>query len=361
VIEIVSTLEGLEALRDDWVRLGAPFLTPLLQHDWFMACARTLHDEHDIRVIVLRNGGTVVAIAPLALYRTPPATWLSVMGTTRLHEPSGVLYESQEALEQLVDGLLSMGLPLCLERLPFGTVIDQTLQARAGGRQHLVVRRTGRSCHLAFGGDWAAFYARIGTKSRTGIRIKARKASEHGEVVIEEYGAGLAPAALPVLLRQAYAVEASSWKGSAGSALLQQPRLRAFFDAYFAAACAAGTLRVYFYRVGGQLIAMHICVEHGRRLWFLKTGYDPEWRRLSPGLHLAMEILKRSIDSGLAGCEFLGSDEAWQHTWPVETRQYCSVLGYPRSLRGLCAGAATAVAYVRNRHKLRQRAAAAVS
>ncbi len=353
-IEVISTLSELDALSEDWAQLGRQFPTPLLQHAWFMACARTLHRETDLRVVVARSAGRVVGIAPLVLHRTPPATWLALMGTSTLGEPSGLLYADQPSLDLLVDALLSMRQPLLLEKLVFGSAIDRALQHRRTKREFVIVRRTGRSCHLVFKDGWHAFQASMGTKSRAGLRTKERKAMALGGLSIDEYGASLCLRDLSPLLQRAFEVEASSWKGRAGSALLARPRLKSFFECYTASACAAGMLRVYFYRVGSNLIAMRIAVEHSRRLWFLKTGYDPAWSRVSPGVHLTMEIIRKSIESGLEGCEFLGADEAWQHAWPVEMHQYCSVLAYPCSFKGLCAGAATAVAYVRSRQQHRR-------
>lgn len=357
-VEILSSVSAIVALGDEWRRLEAYGGTPLLGHAWFLACARTLHAERDLRVVVVRRDQRLVAIAPLALHRTPPATWLTIMGANVLHEPGGLLYEDGHALALVVDALLALGQPLCLERLAFGAETARTLQQRTAARHHVLVRRTGRSCYLAFEGDWTAFESRMGAKSRAGLRTKARKAIAHGELAIDEHGRHLQAPDLPALLRRAFEIEASSWKGHAGSALLHQPQLRAFFEDYAASACAAGTLRLYFYRIGTRPVAMRLAVEYGRKLWFLKTGYDPAWSHVSPGVHLTMEIIRRGIDGGLAGCEFLGSDEPWQHAWPVQTHQYCSVLTYPRSFAGLCAGAATALAYVRGRGLRRTRHAA---
>ena len=110
-VEILSSVSALEAIAADWTRLEAHAGTPLLGHAWFLACARTLHDEGDLRIVVARRDQRVVAIAPLALHRTPPATWLTLMGATVLHEPGGLLYADAHALGLIVDAMVALRRP----------------------------------------------------------------------------------------------------------------------------------------------------------------------------------------------------------------------------------------------------------
>jgi CelD/BcsL family acetyltransferase involved in cellulose biosynthesis len=332
-VEVVKHVADLEQMAGDWNRLASLFTTPLLQHDWFLTCAETLHEASAFRIVTVRRDGSLVAIAPLVLVSSRAATWLEIAGSSRLHEPTGLLFEDDEALDALVGAILSIGYPVRLDRL----VADGPEAAAFGrcrSRRALVlVRRTGSSCFLELGDDWNGFLAGLSAKWRSGFRSKQKKAEALGSVRFEEHRPTLAE--LPALLEAAFAIEAASWKWRAGSSLLQNDRLRRFFERYAGRAVERQSLRVYFYRIGADAIAMRIAVEFGGRLWFLKTGYDEGWARLSPGMQLTSDIVRRATGEHLEACEFLGADEPWQHAWPVGVRRYCTVVAYPASVRGI--------------------------
>jgi CelD/BcsL family acetyltransferase involved in cellulose biosynthesis len=333
MIEVLSNVRQLRDLEADWNALGSRFATPLVQYDWYVSAAEALYHEDALRVVVIRSGSAVRAIAPLALVRGRAVTWLEIIGGSTLFEPAGVLFEDEDALRELLLGVLHTGYPLFLSRIAAGSPLARMLAARERLPCMSGARPGPSSSELTFAGDWAAFLQSMTAKHRSGLRARRRKAEEHGPVVLDAIV--LSAAALAANLEGAFALEGSSWKGRSGTALIHNERLRRFFEAYAERANRAGALRVFFLRAGNTAIAMRLAVEHSGRLWFLKTGYDEAYSRLSPGIQLTHEILEWACRQGLDGCEFLGVSEDWQRTWPIATRHYVSLAGYPLSTRGM--------------------------
>jgi CelD/BcsL family acetyltransferase involved in cellulose biosynthesis len=135
-------------------------------------------------------------------------------------------------------------------------------------------------------------------------------------------------------LREAFRVEAASWKGRNGTAILMRPRSERFFTEYAQAAARYGILRLFFLKIGGETAAARIALEHGNCLWDLKIGYDERFRDCSPGVLLTHATLRHAQERGLSGMEFMGYDEAWEHLWAVETHRYVTLSVHPLSLRG---------------------------
>ena len=360
-VEVVTRLTDLEALSPEWQNLAHRRGTPLLHHDWFVTCAEVLHDEGALRIVTVRRDDALAAVAPLVLHASTMAPWLEIVGSSRLHEPTGLLFEDERALEALVDAILSLGYPVRIDRLAADGPEAQAFARRRSHRALVFVRRTGSSCSLDLPDDWERFFARLSPKWRAGLLSKQRKARTFGDARFEEHRPGLAE--LAPLLDAAFIVEAAGWKSRAGSSLRQNDLLRRFFERYAGRAAGRGALRVYFYRIGTRIVAMRIAVEAGGRLWFLKTGYDEAWARLSPGMQLTSDIVQRAIDQRLTGCEFLGADEPWQHAWPVAVTRYCSVIAFPMSGRGLAAMLDTflTVVHTRVQRRLRSHRAASAS
>lgn len=346
-VQLLRNLQDLRGLESAWIRLGSRFPTPLLQHDWFLSCAEALHHEQDLRVIAIRRGGRVTAIAPLTLVHSSTATWLEILGSSRLHEPTGVLYEDAESLDDLVGAMIDQQYPILLRRIRTDSPTASAFRRRQGRFAFVIIRDTAPSCFIDLEREWARFSASLSAKSRAAFRCKQRKAVRLGHARLETHRPTLEQ--LPEFLEQAFAVEAASWKYRHGTALLQNEPLRSFFQRYAERAVRSGTFRVFFYRIGQNTVAMRLAVEFGGCLWFLKTGYNEQWAHLSPGMQLTMEVLRWSTGSGLDSCEFLGSDERWQHAWPVRQHRYSTILAYPASRRGLLGVLDTAITTLHGR------------
>lgn len=90
----------------------------------------------------------------------------------------------------------------------------------------------------------------------------------------------------------------------------------------------------------GEAAAAQLVVDHGNRLWGLKTGYDERFRRVSPGLLLMQDILREACERGYEAVEFLGAAEPYKAIWTDRQRDYCSIRLYPMlsPLGGLALG-----------------------
>ena len=59
MIETIETGDGFFRLADDWRQLAATHPNPLLQYEWFEACAHAFCPPDRFHVIVVRRDGTV--------------------------------------------------------------------------------------------------------------------------------------------------------------------------------------------------------------------------------------------------------------------------------------------------------------
>ena len=146
-----------------------------------------------------------------------------------------------------------------------------------------------------------------------------------------------APAEVGALIDEALAVEALSWKGTEGTALVRDPSRARFFHRYAGAAAALGILRLVFMRIAGRAVGMQIAVECHGRFWLLKIGYDESVARCSPGNLLMLHSVQYAAARGLSSYEFLGGAAPWTATWTRTLRQCTVVRAYPFSVAGMAA------------------------
>ena len=332
-IDIIRSIRGMEQIEGEWNRLAEVTKHPLLQFDWFHACARTLHAETDFRIATFSRGGRIAAIAPLCLDRGLEGR-LTLLGVSILGEPSGLLYEDPHALDSLILGLSGLRQPILLLRVPAEASLAGRFRADESRCGSIVVERRGAgSAAVPIQGTWMEFLEALPGKRRYDLRRARRRAEEAGKLEIRTL---FCPPSGDIdrYLDTAFRVEASGWKGRRGSSILQNKRLARFFRLYCTVAAVAGHLRLSFLEVDGQAIATQIGVEFGGRYWILKIGYDEKWSKCSPGMQLMMESTRYAFEQGLEALEFLGSDEEWLRVWPLVHRSYDVVGVYPWNPRG---------------------------
>jgi CelD/BcsL family acetyltransferase involved in cellulose biosynthesis len=326
-MELLRSIPELEAVRGDWNALADSQGHALLRHDWIVSAAKTLHDPKRLSVVIRRTGGRLDAAAPLVRRTMRGVERLEFVGAEALHEPTGLLARDAAARSTLVADLFRLRRPLMLQRVTGAGEIEDVERA-ARRRGVLIVKRTAPSLAVPLHGAAVELSAKL----RYDIKRARTRASGHGAVSMDV----VTPRREDVdeQLDMFIRVEASGWKARNGSAMSVNRRMQSFFRTYARMAAQAGTLRMFFLRVGDRVAAAQIAVEVYERLWVLKIGYDEALSRCSPGFLLTAEAIGYAARQGLRSYEFLGAAEAWEQRWRSETRACALVAFYPYSVRG---------------------------
>ncbi len=334
-IDVLRTRAALDSLSGTWPKLTGADINPLLTHHWFAAAAEALHENFDLRVLTLERQGHLVAVAPMTSCNRMGSAWLEVIGSPVLHEPTGILSADPQARDALCVALISQQVPFLVSRVEQDQSLLDAMRQASRGRGHIAVARSAPCFSIDISGHWNDYLSGRSSEMKSGFRRKRRVLERSGQVSVEflhpsqeDFGH---------ILQEALDVEADSWKGRQGSAILQNRPLRNFVYSLGSRFAATGQLQVSFLRVAGQAIAMNILLEYGNRLWEIKVGYRDAWRGNSPGMLLLWETLRNAFERGLSGYEFLGSGDGQQPAWANSSRQLWSLVHYPFNLSGLLA------------------------
>jgi len=220
----------------------------------------------------------------------------------------------------------------------------------AGYRLRPRVRQ--ESPFIAVQGDWQQYQDTLPGRRRSELRRRARRLEEAGKATweVHEEAKGL-----PRLLEEALAVETAGWKGAAGTAIASHPAAARFYREVAMWAAERGWLRLAFLRLDGRALAFDLALETQGRHFLLKTGYDPAFNALSPGLLLRRHMLQRAFDLGLASYEFCGEAEPWKLEWAKATRPVLAIEAFAPTLGGSLARAAARAARWARVHLSRRR------
>ena len=304
-----------------------------MQHSsWIRAWLGSFEPAYEPRIVVVGPVEQPRAIAPLVARRGRLAR-LELISVRELGEPVGVLSDGDsESLAEVGRALIELGEPLILQRLAARSLLVTALRSQRA-RALVQERPSVAYSYVDLDRSWVEPDARVSARRRADLRRKHRAAEKLGPLALED--SKPTPEELDPLLEEALRIEASGWKGRAGTALVHDRARAAFYRAYLRFAAAEGLVRIFFLRVGDRRVATQVYAEYARRLWQIKVGYDEAFARISPGMLLTREIIGAAARDGLDGLEFLGAVAPWTQTWSPTVREFVTVRVYPRGLRRL--------------------------
>jgi len=286
-----------------------PWVRPGWVDAWWRAFGRGRLD-----VVTRRVAGRLVAVTSFAVQRG------TMSATANYHTPAFELVgEDDDAVSDLAADLLArrprrVGLRFIA---PGDTTARAFREAARRAGYNLLERPLERSPYIDTSQGWEAYLHGLAGKRRRELRRRRSRLDEQGRV---EFVVDEGRDRLDELLAEGLRVEGAAWKHARGTAIASDAATAAFYLDVARWAAGRGTLRLAFLRLDGRALAFDFAIDEGGRHYLLKTGYDPTYRSLAPGLLLRGEMIERAFRLGLRSYEFLGNDEPWKLDWTTSVR-----------------------------------------
>jgi hypothetical protein len=235
-----------------------------------------------------------------------------------------------------LDGLLDL-----LDRRPGGCALLEWNGHAADGpfacclAERLRERRQPR---LALPGPDRAFFRRappaadakppISGDTRSRLGNKLRNLERQGRVGFERLDPG---EPLEGWIAEFLALEASGWKGKAGSALASRPADRRFFERLCRLLHAEDRLMMHRLTLDGRAVAANCMLVAADRTqaFSFKVAYDERLAKFSPGIQLKLHVLgeRQRSDDGVTGIDSCAaSDSPLWNTFHLDRRYLGHVL-----------------------------------
>lgn len=329
----VEVYTSVAPIAREWDELAdrasvSPFLRPGWIGAWFDAFGRG-----KLEVAALRRERLLVAVVPLARWAG------GVHSTSNWHSPEwGSVAEDPEAARELFDGVFAWRPAYAMLRF-FGPGGEEAAAAARAAGYAASTRVVLRSPFIPLAGGWEALRQ---PRAKAIAKSRRKLENDHGEVTVEVADGRTA---LDDLLEEGLRVEGSGWKVEQGTAIVSRQDTRRFYTDVARWAAERGMLRLLFVRAGGRTVAFELCFEDANRFYPLKGGYDPEFRKLSPGMMSAHEMVRFAAERGLETFEYLGADDPEKLEWTDELRERTALEAFSSRPLGVLARAS----YLRGR------------
>jgi CelD/BcsL family acetyltransferase involved in cellulose biosynthesis len=297
---------ALAPIVGEWRELATRALEPNVFYEPAFAFAAAPVFGRDAGALLVWSGTSprkLLGFFPARIEKRRYGLSLPILaGWTHPFAPLGVPLVEREAAEPIVAAWLAhlaadptlpglVLLPFLTEDGPFAAALEAILR-----RAQMPVADFDRHRRALFAleGDRSRYVERaLGKHRHKELRRLWRRLSETGAVL---FAAATEPAAIAAALEDFFGLEASGWKGRAGTAAAQDENLRRFMRTAMYALATEGKVAIDRILLDGRTIAATIMLRSGRRGWFWKIAYDEEFARFSPGVMLSAVLTSELVE-----------------------------------------------------------------
>jgi CelD/BcsL family acetyltransferase involved in cellulose biosynthesis len=299
-------LSQLESIVDDWRELASRALVPNVFYEPAFALAAAPLFGRGVGAALVWSGTAPRKLLGLFPGRREARRYglrlPMFVGWTHPFAPFGAPLVEREAAEPVIAAWLAhvageselpglLLLPYLPEDGPFAAALTAILR-----RAHMPAaefNRHGRALLAPRGNRSAYVEHALGPHQFRELRRTARRLSELGALL---FATATEPDAVAAAVEDFLALEASGWKGKAGTAAAGSGEVRGFVKAAVAALAAERKVAINRVFLDGRPIAAAITLRSGDTAWLWKAAYDEALARYSASVMLAASLTEELVD-----------------------------------------------------------------
>lgn len=291
------TLDALQSIAGEWRALADRALeSNVFYSPAFLPAAAQVFGAGAGATLVWSSTGRLLGLFPARMRHGFGGMFPAVTGWTHPFAPLGTPLIDRDSPEPVIAAWLdhlagmpnapaSLLLPLVPQHGPFAAALDAVL-ARTG-RRSAAFGAHARAL-LDPGAARSAYLERaVPARKRKELRRQRRRLEEIAPVTFAS--ARTAPD-IDEALRDFLVLEASGWKGLAGTAAANDPAVRAFMKTAVSALAAEGRARIDRLFLNGRAIAATIALIDDDTAWCWKIAYNEGVAAFSPGVQIMLEL-----------------------------------------------------------------------
>jgi CelD/BcsL family acetyltransferase involved in cellulose biosynthesis len=289
-------LSTLESYASEWRALAARAIEPNVFYEPAFALAAAPVFGADAGAVLVRSaGGRLAGLFPARIERWRGG-WSSITGWTHPYAPLGTPLVDRDEPEAVISAWLdhlsrdpAMPAQLLLQFVPeqgaFAKALDAVL-AR-DGRRSAAFGRYERAL-LAPGAERQGYLERaMSAGKRKDLRRLRRRLEDVAPVT---FATTSGTAEIETALKDFLVLEASGWKGLAGTAIVNDPAVKSFVQGAVLALAADGQARIDRLLLNGIAVAAALTLASGDTAWCWKIAYNEGLAQSSPGVQMMCDL-----------------------------------------------------------------------
>jgi CelD/BcsL family acetyltransferase involved in cellulose biosynthesis len=344
IVERIEDPAVFADLREEWNALlsASPADCLFLTWEWLCTWWKHLGGRRRLRLLLVRDGRELVAIAPLTqrppvLRRLLLAPALEFLGTgTAGSDYLDVIIRSgreRMAFDALVMALADIPLVLDLGQVDRESSFAVGLARRFEQQGWSIRDTTFNVCPIVdlAGHSWESYLASLSAAHRYNFQRRLRTLEKSFDVQLHLVQTEAERcAALEALI----ALHTRRWRDRGGSEAFGSPALLRFYDEVTQLALTRGWLRLFVLRLDGRAVAVLHGYQYGRTFYFYQSGFDPAFAKHSVGLVTMGLTIRHAIQEGAVEYDLLRGAESYKFHWARRVRELGRLELFAPGVRG---------------------------
>ena len=300
-IDIIDSLEGMEALRPEWLALwrACPAATPFQSPQWLIPWTRYLFGGGTILICAIREADLLIGFAPLFVWGTDSRT-VSFLGAG-ISDYGDLLFAPGREAE-----CVSAVWQALMTRRDEWDVSDlQELRSGSG----MLQGQCAEECSVCPVLELSTYPGSMDDKHRTDVRRARNKLAKMPDLRFSMAD----ETSIPADLNEFFRLHELRWGALSDS-------LQRFHREAAAGFLATGNLKLALLRNGSVAMAAIYAFTSGKTIFCYLSGFDPDMAKLSPGAVLLGWVIENAVADGMQKVDFLRHSEGYKYLWGARNR-----------------------------------------
>ena len=322
-IEEMTDPGAFQHLRNEWSELVnlSSEATIFQTCEWQDAWWRYFGQRKQLRILVVRENGCVVGIAPLYVsshFRTPFRRLAFVgCGVSDYLTPIVANHCAEEVatdlLHYLVDHFHGWDLADLQQIAPDSTWLRMAAEFNRGRQAPPFTTQEMEPCpYLSLTSRWEEVIGKFGKKLRSNIGYYERllyRTYQDVDLSLHQ-GGDIGP-----VMNEMFSLHQRRWRSRWLPGVLGSARTRAFHQLVAGRFAESGWLRLHTLLLDGRVAAALYCFQYRDRYYYYLGGFDPGLARLSLGTVLTAAAIKQAVSESCRTFDFLRGRESYKYRW----------------------------------------------
>lgn len=323
-IREIKNIDDLIAIRHEWdeyiekLEFQAPFLLYENYYSWW----KNFGHEASPLILVLQSNREIVCIMPLLQYSITlfghTFKILKLMRNEHSFYDDIVYNGDGEPIHSALNRYMEHNRIALIdfEPLPIDSRFFNSLRESEVFEKKVYLYEG----EIIFGGPYIdiegtldTYWNTLSSKLRQNLRRTEKALQVTGNIdIYEARGADT----ITESLLESFRIESLSWKADEGTAIVCNEIVKNYYMNFFELIAKKGLLHIYFLEINNKKIAFDLSMERKGVLYGIKTGYDQEYSKYSPGLLLRKRIIEILFsEQKITTYNMMGLVDEWKLKW----------------------------------------------
>lgn len=341
-IELITKFEDFLKFEKVWEKILGLTKSEYvcLTFEWFKAWWQSFGENKQLFVLSVKDHEEIIGLVPLisgrSYYRGIPIKEIKFMEnensprvdfliSRKPEEALDAIFEFLKANQSNWDVIRINNIP---KESPNFEIIQQSVKKLA---MIFGVKKGYSSPYIKIDTNWDTYYSKLSRKFHKDLRNKVNRISRLGKYEIKKVESILDNKGI---LSKIFEISKKSWKNKIKKDISCTLANKKFFENLTEISSRNGWLNIWLLEIDGHPVSYEYKLLYKNSICGLRTDFDEEYKKSSPGLVLRKAVLKSVFEDNIKEVDMGPGENRYKENWTNNTREHAKILIFKKNFKG---------------------------